>query len=259
MTFSQYDIEYFKRGSYENPRFWARFGGKPDFTDSFVVDLGCGHGSLCVDIAYSSPKKVIGLDLDANHIAFAKDNLNLNYPDLAKTIEFRLQDLRVMSESGIDFFVSKDTFEHVIELEQVLAEMKVRLNPGGRIYTGFGPLWNSPYGDHSRTKMQSLGPWGHLLLDKKRMVERLNLRYHKDILSIYDLGINTLSFADYLRIFNASGLKIKYLKVNANEGSPKHLRSVISLFSLLRKIPFLTEFLTYNIFAVLEKEHVQSW
>ncbi len=256
MTLSQQDINYFMRGSYENPRFWTRLGGKPDFAESCVVDLGCGHGSLCVDIARSGSKQVIGLDLNPSLIAFAKENLNLNYPDLTKTIEFRLQNLRDMPESGIDFIVSKDTFEHVVELEQVMVEMKLRLKPNGKIYTGFGPLWNSPYGDHNRTKMQSLGPWGHLMLDQKRIVERLNLRYHTDVHSIYDLGLNMLSFADYQRIFSMSGLKTVYFKVNAIDGSPKHLRLAGRLFSFLRKIPFLTELLTYNIYAILEKEPV---
>lgn len=65
------DVEYFDRGRTENPLFWTCFGGRPDFTDRVVLDLGCVHGSLCLDIASAGARRVIGLDLNPALIEFA--------------------------------------------------------------------------------------------------------------------------------------------------------------------------------------------
>jgi SAM-dependent methyltransferase len=248
MTLQQDDIDYFNRGRVENPRYWVRFGGKPDFKDAVVVDLGCGHGSLCIDIALSGARRVIGLDLNSRLIDFGNENLKRNYPQLAATVEFRFQDLRDTPESDIDYFVSKDTFEHVIGLEQVLAEMKKRLKLGGRVYTGFGPLWNSPFGDHRRTKiLVPWGPWGHTLFTERFLVNWHNRFDPKKVTSIHDLGLNALPLAEYLHIFRSCGMTIVSLQVNASKCSVSHL------FSLIRRVPFLEEYFSHNLYCILEK------
>jgi SAM-dependent methyltransferase len=244
----QYDIDFFNRGRVENPRYWKRFGGKPDFTDAVVVDLGCGHGSLCIDIALSGARRVIGLELNPDRIDFANENLKINYPQLANIVEFRLQNLQDTPESEIDYFVSKDAFEHVIELEQVLAEIKKHLKLGGRVYTGFGPLWNSPFGDHGKAKMLvPWGPWGHALFKEQFLVNWHNYFDSNKVTSIHELGLNMLSLAEYLSIFHTSGMKTVFLKVNDHEWL------VSRLFSLIRKIPFLEEYFSHNIYCILEK------
>ncbi len=123
MALSQADIDYFHRGSYENPQFWARLSEKPNFNQAVVVDLGCGHGSLCVDMAMMGARKVIGLDLNSRLIDFANQNLQLHYPQLKGVVEFRNQNLCDMPEIDVDYIISKDTFEHMVELEQVLADI----------------------------------------------------------------------------------------------------------------------------------------
>ena len=52
------DIDYFNFGKIENEKFWRRLGGKPDLKNKSVLDFGCGHGALCVDIAQSAAKTV---------------------------------------------------------------------------------------------------------------------------------------------------------------------------------------------------------
>ena len=67
-----HDIDYFKYGKIENKKFWKRLGSKPDFKNKKVLDFGCGHGSLTLDIAALGAQKVIGIDLEINLINFAK-------------------------------------------------------------------------------------------------------------------------------------------------------------------------------------------
>ena len=56
------NIDYFNLGKSENKKFWERLGGKPNFENKTVLDFGCGHGALSVEIAESGAKKVLGID-----------------------------------------------------------------------------------------------------------------------------------------------------------------------------------------------------
>lgn len=240
------DIDCFKRGEQENPRFWLRLGGRPALAGASVLDVGCGHGSLCVDVALHGARKVVGLDTDVRRIAFAAENLSLNYSHLTSAVEFKCADLVNDNDPGpLDYIVSKDTFEHIVDLAQVLAEMKRRLKPGGRIYAGFGPLYNSPFGGHRR--MRVLIPWSHLLVPERITIRRLNRRREVKIKSIHDLGLNKMSLAGYEKVFRESGLSIVFFRVN-------HSARIISrIFSAISKVPFLREYFSHNIYCILEK------
>jgi SAM-dependent methyltransferase len=247
----QEHIEYFGRGRRENPRFWARLGGAPSFKGASVADVGCGHGSLCIDIAMSGAKKVVGFDINTQLIDFANENLRQNYPQLVKTVEFENMDLRDYREQTFDYIVSKDTLEHVIDLDAMLNEMKTRLNYGGRIYAGFGPLWNSPFGDHRRTKTPI--PWGHLLITEDKIIDKLNRGRQKKIDSIYDLGLNKMSLNEYRNLLSGLGLSIIYYRVNASACARALSRPLIKISDLLRKIHCLEEYFSFNLYFVLER------
>ena len=51
------DIEYFNNGFSENEKFWRRLREKPNFKNKSILDFGCGHGALCLDIARSHPRE----------------------------------------------------------------------------------------------------------------------------------------------------------------------------------------------------------
>jgi len=245
MELSPTDLKYFRKGERENPRFWTRFGGQPVLEGKRVLDVGCGHGSLCVDTARAGAAKVVGLDLNSKLIDFANTNLQQNYPELLDTLSFQHLNLNDYAVEPFDTILSKDSFEHILDLSGMLAEMSKRLAPGGRIYAGFGPLYNSPTGDHGMA--YSPIPWAHVFLGKKRFAERVDRRWTHEVQSIYDLGLNGLSFADYRRIFQESGLKLVYFETNCSD------KTISTVFSVLRRAPFLTEYFTHNIYCILEK------
>lgn len=249
MKLNERDVDYFfRRGTAENPRFWSRFGGMPDLAGKMVGDVGCGHGSMCVEVAAAGASKVIGFELDPERIAVAKTISQQHYPQFSKVLDFRLQDICGAPERSFDYLISKDTFEHLIELPRILKAMKDRLKPGGRVYIGFGPLWNSPYGDHRRTKMRI--PWGHLMVSKNYLVQRVNRLggyCGEQVSSIHDIGLNAFSLADYRRMFQESGLKTVFFQVNHSK------RPISRVFSSLRKLPFLEEYFSHNIYCILEK------
>lgn len=245
MELSRSDIEYFKKGERENPRFWSRLGGKPPLEGTHILDVGCGHGSLCIDLGLSGAIRVVGLDTNTRLIDFANENLKRNYAQLANVVEFKSTDLRAYDECVFDHIVSKDTFEHVIHLDEMLTDMKRCLKPGGRIYAGFGPLYKSPFGDHNLTR--TLLPWGHLLTRESKIIRRLNRNQKDKIDSIYDLGLNKMSLAEYRRVFYDSGLSIIRFRVNQSS-------NVMSkLFSLVRRIPPFEEYFSHNVYCILER------
>ena len=88
---NQKDISYFNFQFLENKKFWKRLGGKPNFEKKTVLDFGCGHGALSIEIAQSGAKEIKGIDLENGPLDFAKKNLELNYSkfreNCAKVIE----------------------------------------------------------------------------------------------------------------------------------------------------------------------------
>jgi SAM-dependent methyltransferase len=242
----QEDIDYFNRGKTENSKYWFRLGGQPSFEGAVVLDVGCGHGSLCVDAALAGAKKVVGLDLDIHRINFANENLVQNYPDLVSVVEFKAVNLNDYNGQEFDVILSKDSFEHIIELEQVLKDMIARLRKAGRIYIGFAPLYRSPFGDHGRTEL--LIPWGHVLFSDEFIVKRLNKKREYQISSIYDLGLNKMSLADYHNLFSNSGMKLVYLRTNVSSNPG------MKIFTLISQISFLKEYFTHNLYCILEKQ-----
>lgn len=257
MELRQTDIDHFKREEYENPRFWSRFGEVPDLRGATVLDVGSGWGSLCVDMALAGAKKVVGLDIKSELVDFANEYLRQNYPQLTSIVDFKDVDLRDYDEVTFDYIISKDSFEHIIELDRMLSEMKKRLAPGGRIYTGFGPLYTSPYGDHDRRRvilgpwgfwgrLLALTPWGHLFMES--IVIDMNNRYReRKVNSMYDLGLNKMSASDYRRAFHESGLSIVEFRINQSTSIQSRV------FALLARIPFLEDYCTHSIYCILEK------
>jgi len=247
MNLTQEDLNYFKRGIWQNPQFWKRFGGQPDFNQATVLDVGCGHGSMAIYVAQANAKSVVGLDINCKLIDFANANLKQNYPNLASQITFNCLDLCDYPEdTTFDYIISKDSFEHFLNLPEMLSEMRKHLKPGGRIYAGFGPLYNSPFGDHEYAKSRI--PWRHLLLGEEGLVDRVNRRWGTNhIHSLHDLGLNGLALADYEHIFNDSGLSVIYFRTNRSE------KPVSKLFALPASVSFLREYFTFNVYVVLEK------
>src|ERR1700741_2073700 len=96
-------------------------GREINFQNTSVIELGCGHGTLCVDLAKRGARNVVGFDLDEERISFAKDFIPKKYPELTDGITFQCQDICTYQsddlDGSFDFIVSKDTFEHILDLE----------------------------------------------------------------------------------------------------------------------------------------------
>ena len=164
----------FRRGERESPQFFSKFGRAPELRGCKVLDVGCGLGSLSLYIAAQRARSVIGIDINEEVVEFAAENLAKNYPQFNQVCEFRCTDISALPEHDFDIIVSKDTFEHIIGLETCLQNIAERLKLGGRLFLGFGPLYNSVFGDHGWTGVPRVIPWGHVIIPKKILIRILN-------------------------------------------------------------------------------------
>ena len=240
------EIEYFNNGKIEITRFWKRFNLDINFKNKTVLDFGCGHGAFCIDLALKNAKKVIGIDLEKTQLTFAKQNLTLNYSNLKNIIEFKEANILDDRFTGnFDFIVSKDTFEHALNLDLILDKFYKILNPGGRVFLGFGPLYNFYNGDHGRTNLRF--PWLHTILPEKYILKHLNKNNSNKISTIEELGLNKHSFKYYKKLFFNSKFNVIYFETNKSD------HPIFKIINIFKNIPYLREYLTNNIYCILQK------
>lgn len=242
----QKDIDYYNYGSVENEKFWRRLGGMPELKEKKILDFGCGHGALAIELARSGAKYVLGIDLEEKLLKFANENLSLNNSTYREKVNFKnINILENDIKQKFDLIVTKDTFEHSPNLPKILEKMYDLLDKGGKVYVGFGPLYNFYNGDHGRTNLPF--PWLHLFFSENFIINRHNKKNNFKINKIQDLGLSKYSLKEYENFFENSKFKIIYYKTNLSD------HPISPVFNLLSKIKFLKEYFTYNIYCILEK------
>ena len=242
------DLDYFDRGNKENKKFWDRLGGKPDLSDKNVLDFGSGHGSMCIDAIKAGAKKVVGIDIEPYNVNFANINLFKNFSIYKDKVSFRNVNLLEWEDTEkFDVIFSKDSFEHTFDIDKILHEMKNKLNDGGKIYLGFGPLYNFYNGDHGRAR--AVLPWFHLIIPENYLINKINKERKIKINSIEELGLNKYSFKEYQYIFENCGLEIEYFKTNITN------HPIAIFFRILSKIKLFKEYCTFNIYCILKKKN----
>ncbi len=111
----QYSCAYFKN---ENDTLEVAQNNKIDHiikklnlkSNHKVLDVGCGWGTLALDIAKKTQCEVVGITLSKNQLEYAQQKAR--EMNLENQVEFRLEDYRQLSEK-FDRVVSVGMFEHV--------------------------------------------------------------------------------------------------------------------------------------------------
>jgi SAM-dependent methyltransferase len=233
------------------PEFWRRMGLNLDVAGKTILDLGCGFGALSLDLAQRGAARVVGLDLDKDRIYFARDHISQAYPALADHIEFIYRDIEtfVSSETtgAFDLVVSKDTFEHIQDLEGVVACARTLLKPGGRLAIGTSPLYYSPFGDHGEYFGRRL-PWAGAI-PEALLFPLARRATGKPLRSAADVGLNKMTPARFRSLFPSSAWRTDEIRYNVGD---KVLMAAPAL-DALRKIPALEKYCTASIYCVLTK------
>lgn len=138
------------------------------FRDKVVLDVGCGAGGKTMYYASLGAERVVGMDIVAHY----KEDSEALARELGFTDKFEF----VLGDAGhtgfpdntFDTIIMNDAMEHVARPDEILAEARRILKPGGRLYVNFPPI-HHPFGAHLQDLIGI--PWVHLLFSEATLVD----------------------------------------------------------------------------------------
>lgn len=236
------DRAYFDAQLVSNREYWRRFGSRPAVARQRVLDVGCGHGALSLELAQDGAT-VLGVDLDERRIAWAAQNLRDNYSHLASLVEFTTRDVHEMpGDEQYDLIVTKDTVEHVDDMGAMLKKLASLLRPGGELWAGFSPLYYSPWGDHGRTGLRV--PWAHAVLPRRLVYRAASAYTGGSIHHLRDLGLNGMTPAEFREYADDAGLVPRV--IHYNRGS----KPLLEVLGQARRLAALERYATVSMYAI---------
>jgi SAM-dependent methyltransferase len=234
-----------------------------------VLDFGCGDGQLARFIAdRKSPRSVIGIDLDRDAIALAREQSASRQG--GSPLDFRVggTDRMPLPDASVDTLLAFDCLEHVMSPRSILDEWFRVLRPGGRCLVEWYP-YKGPWGPH----MESLIPipWAHVVFGERAMFRAAQRIYdlpefvprHWDLddegrkrpnkwrawSSFDEQGyINKLDLASMRRLAREAGLAVVREELHGF-GGPRWRRAI---GKALMQVPLAGEY--FVSFVVLELE-----
>ena len=174
-----------------------------------VLDFGCGWGGETLWLAERAAEAV-GCDIDPQSIADAQRFKNKMG---RSNVYFTLieNDRLAFEDNSFDAVFSTNVFEHVMQPQRMLGEIRRILKPGGSFLSTFGPLFYSPLGYHLPWVTQV--PYAHLLFGLGPIVELRNtLRPPIAVTSWKQTGLNGITYRKFAAAVRSAGLTIVRLK-----------------------------------------------
>ena len=168
-----------------------------------VLEIGCGSGSVCRQLAEHVPQlgSLTGIHLN-NDPRQPHPSFKVLYMDACEM---------AFDDRSFDFIYSLATFEHIHDLQACFREIARVLRPGGRLIAVWSPIWNGFNGHHygsdlKKSDMTDIDlPWAHLVFDRDTLPEYLiraegfdSQEAQEAIELIYDSSfLNRLTLDDY--------------------------------------------------------------
>ena len=174
-----------------------------------VLDFGCGWGGETVWLAERAGEAV-GCDIDPQSIADAQ---RFKSKMGRANVSFTLieNDRLDCADVSFDAVFSTNVFEHVMQPQRMLGEIRRVLKPGGSFLSTFGPLFYSPLNYHLPWVTQV--PWAHLLFGLGPMIELRNtLRPPIAVSSWKQTGLNGITYHKFAAAARSAGLTAVRLK-----------------------------------------------
>jgi SAM-dependent methyltransferase len=233
------------------PEFLTRLPVDIDLSRRSVLDVGCGRGDLCLEVARRGARRVLGVDIDPEPLRLAEWQRSREPVNVASALEFRLYSGNPgeLGDERFDVVLSKDSFEHygadpaTPSTETMVEAMIRRLNPGGFLAIGFGPLWKGPTGGHIDTNL----PWAHLLFPESVIfAEFRRVRSAGNTATTFEqgVGVNRMTLARFRSIMRATPLECIGLQTNVSDNPAVKVMDVVS------NVPGLREHFTANAYGV---------
>src|SRR5262245_4511007 len=108
------------------------FRGRGSLDELDVLDVGCS-GGIIADELHRRGARVIGLDIDVPGLSKARARF-------AESASFFCADSERMplADASVDVVICNHIYEHVVDPEQLFAELRRVVRPGGLLYLGLG-------------------------------------------------------------------------------------------------------------------------
>lgn len=147
-----------------------------------VLEIGCGHGGICVFAALVGAKKVVGIDLSDSALETAirlKEKILVETGNNVNVIfqKMSAEELQFEDES-LDVIIADNVFEHVHDLDAVMTECARVLAKGGKIVIPNFPSFKSKFGSHVKYGIKL--PWVHVFFSEKTVVKVMHQLAEKD-------------------------------------------------------------------------------
>ncbi len=147
-----------------------------------VLEIGCGHGGICIFASLVGAKQVVGIDLSDPALETAENlkrkvqeetgfKLDVSFRKMfAENLEF--------ADGELDVIIADNVFEHVNNVDVVMKECSRVLGKGGKIIVPNFPSFKSKFGPHVKYGIRL--PWVHVFFSEKTVVKLMHQLAEKD-------------------------------------------------------------------------------
>ncbi len=235
------------------PKIIRRFEGHfPVDAGLRYLDMGCGSGEFTVALAKMGVRHITGVDFLPRFAESARANARA--AGVEDQVKIVCHDLRTWEpDHKYDILLSFDSFEHIDTPRPFMERMADFLAPGGRAVLAFGPMFQSPYGDHMWDFFKVEVPWRGVLFSEDAMlrVRREFFRPTDPAQRYQDIagGLNLMRYSEFLEHARATGWEFEFLRTNAFLDNPA-LRGVSNAVTSL---PVVKDYFVHNVYAVLKR------
>ncbi|MBA4147591.1 MAG: class I SAM-dependent methyltransferase [Verrucomicrobia bacterium] len=145
-------------------RSWLK--GKINFTESTILDFGCGDGVMAFGMSLKlQPKRVIGVEITPEfNVLSGMVRTQIGLEALPENLEFHLiqPNVKLAERFRADCIFTWSVFEHVSQdyLDAVVSDLRNVLRDGGYVFLQISPLYYSAEGGHLFELAPE--PWAHL-------------------------------------------------------------------------------------------------
>ena len=199
-----------------------------------VIDFGCGGGCQAVAYAKAGARSVIGVEIEAQRATTSEARVRREGLSGCVTIERRLR-----GGEAADIIVSQNSFEHFLEPEATLRELRNALAPGGEILITFGPPWFAPTGAHMGFFCNL--PWAQLLFSEATVMDARSYFRSDGATTFRDAGLGKMSVRRFEEVVRSSGLQMLWHRYDCIKG-----------INLVRSVPVLRELAINRISCILQ-------